>query len=213
MAMNDGEALSVVAETREALGALSTIAGHMGRLLEVVHDHQQMVEELGRLAFLDELTGLYNRRGWEERLPRELARAERDRRPLYVALLDLDHFKAVNDTVGHPAGDRLLAETAAVWRTQLRPHDLLARYGGEEFALQFVAWPQEAAFRLVDRVRTAIPHPHTCSAGVAAWNGRESAGELMARADMALLEAKHAGRDRTIVAPRPDSLTDGASSS
>jgi diguanylate cyclase (GGDEF)-like protein len=192
-----------LARTHEALAALSALAGQMGELLELVQEREELVAKFARLALIDELTGLYNRRGWDERIPRELARAEREQRPLYVAVLDLDNFKTVNDALGHPAGDQLLSETASVWRAQLRPQDLLARYGGEEFALQFVAWPLEAAVKLVNRLRSATPRL-TCSAGVAAWDGREGPRELLARADLALLEAKHSGRDRTVVAPRPD---------
>ena len=200
----NGEPVTTLTRTHDALAALSELAGQMGELLELVHDRDQMVAKLGRLALIDELTGLQNRRGWEEQLPREMARADREKRPLYVAVLDLDHFKRVNDAEGHPAGDRLLTETAAIWRGQLRPHDLLARYGGEEFALQFIAWPLEAAVRLVDRLRTVVPGSLTCSAGLAYWDGHESPHELLARADLALLEAKHAGRDRTVVAPRAE---------
>jgi diguanylate cyclase (GGDEF)-like protein len=203
------QAATAISRTHEALAALSALAGHMGELLELVQERERAVENLSRLAFLDELTGLYNRRGWEERLPRELARAQREKRPLYVALLDLDDFKSVNDSMGHPAGDQLLAETAEVWRSQLRPHDLLARYGGEEFSLQFIAWPLEAAVAVVDRLRSTTPGPITSSAGVAAWDGQEAASELLARADLALLEAKHEGRNRTIVAPSPDTVAAG----
>ena len=181
----------------------------MGELLEMVQDRDQMVAKLGRLALIDELTGLYNRRGWDENLPRELARANRERRPLYVALLDLDHFKNVNDSLGHQAGDKLLKDTAGIWSSQLRAHDLLARHGGEEFALQFIAWPLEAAMRLVERLRSSIPGPHTCSAGLALWDGEESQRELFARADLALLEAKHSGRDRMVIAPGHDVLSNG----
>ena len=196
----NGEPVSTLSRTHDALTALSQLAGQMGELLELVQDRDQMVARLGRLALIDELTGLFNRRGWEENLPREMARASRERRPLYVALLDLDHFKEVNDTLGHQAGDKLLQDTAGFWSAQLRAHDLLARYGGEEFALQFIAWPAEAAVRLVDRLRESVPGPNTCSAGLAQWDGQESAHELFARADLALLEAKHSGRDRTVVA-------------
>ncbi len=204
-----GEPASALSRTHSALTALSELAGQMGELLEIVQAREQMVAKLGRLALIDELTGLYNRRGWEESIPRELARASRERRPLYVALLDLDHFKDVNDTLGHQAGDKLLQDAAATWTGQLRAHDLLARYGGEEFALQFIAWPPEAALALVDRLREAVPGPNTCSAGLAQWDGQESPEELVARADLALLEAKHTGRNRTVVAPRSKATANG----
>jgi diguanylate cyclase (GGDEF)-like protein len=158
-------------------------------------------------ALHDPLTGLANRTLLRDRLQHALAR--RDRGATAALFVDLDNFKQVNDTLGHTAGDKLLKDTAAVWSSQLRAHDLLARYGGEEFALQFIAWPEEAAVRLVDRLRGAVPGPQTCSAGLAQWNGQEAAEELFARADLALLEAKHGGRDRTVTAAGPDAVFNG----
>jgi diguanylate cyclase (GGDEF)-like protein len=159
------------------------------------------LELLGRLAEMartDELTGLPNRRAWEEHTPRELARARRDQTPLCIALLDLDHFKAYNDNKGHQAGDRLLKQAAAAWRRELRTTDLLARYGGEEFALMLPGCDAEQAIATVERIRQATPQGQACSAGVACWDGLESAFELFGRADAALYEAKRGGRDRAI---------------
>lgn len=159
------------------------------------------LELLGRLAAMartDELTGLPNRRAWEEQTPRELARARRDETPLCIALLDLDHFKAYNDERGHQAGDRLLKQAASAWRRELRSTDLLSRYGGEEFALMLPGCDAEQALATVERIRESTPEGQACSAGVACWDGIESAFELFGRADAALYEAKRGGRDRAV---------------
>ena len=157
-------------------------------------------EQLHRLAHFDQLTGLPNRRAWEEGLDRELARAAREGHELCVAVIDLDDFKQYNDAHGHQAGDAMLRRTADAWRSCVRASDLLARYGGEEFAAVIPAWPLEAALTVVERLRTAMPEEQTCSAGVAIWNRAESAAELFARADAALYAAKQAGRNRTLSA-------------
>lgn len=157
-----------------------------------------LIARLDSLARTDELTGLWNRRGWEEELSRELARAAREGGPLCVAMLDLDGFKAYNDAQGHQAGDELLRAVAHSWRTKLRATDVLARYGGEEFGVAFPAWPLDAALPVVERLRTDIPAGQACSAGLVAWDGRESAEEVVRRADEALYDAKRAGRDQTV---------------
>jgi diguanylate cyclase (GGDEF)-like protein len=142
-----------------------------------------------------------NRRAWDEELPRELARAARSGRPLCLALLDLDHFKAYNDRHGHLAGDRLLKAAAAAWGGKLRKTDLLARYGGEEFSLLLPDCQLDKGLEIAERLRTAQPEG-TCSIGVAAWDGRESADQLLTRADRALYAAKAGGRNRCL-ADRP----------
>jgi len=170
-------------------------------LLNLTLGHWERAEaEVRRLAAVDSLTGLYNRRSWDEHLARELARARRERRPLSVVMIDLDHFKRFNDERGHPAGDELLAEAAAGWRTAIRATDILARYGGEEFTLALPDCSADDAVTLVDRLRTAIPMGQTCSAGVACWDGKESVSNLVARADRALYQAKTQGRNRVVVA-------------
>ncbi len=169
-------------------------------LLNLTLGHWERAEaEVRRLAAIDSLTGLFNRRSWDEHLARELARARRERRPLSVVMIDLDHFKEFNDAHGHPAGDRLLAEAAAGWRTVIRATDVLARYGGEEFTLALPDCTAGDALTLVDRLRTVIPMGQTCSAGVACWDGREPGSSLVARADRALYQAKIQGRDRVVV--------------
>ena len=112
-----------------AIGARSVI-----RVVRSARESEDRLERLERLASTDDLTGLPNRRHWEEHLPRELRRSLRQDESICVAMLDLDHFKAYNDAHGHQAGDRLLKEVAAAWRAFLRPYDLLARYGGRSSA-------------------------------------------------------------------------------
>jgi diguanylate cyclase (GGDEF)-like protein len=171
-------------------------------LQDAALEREKLVAELGRLAHTDPLTGLGNRRAWDGWLDAGVFLAEREQKPLAVAMLDLDHFKLYNDRHGHDAGDRLLAAAAAAWLAELRPGDQLARLGGEEFAVLLLDCPAECAVSVVERLRRATPAGQTCSAGVAAWDGTEAASGLLGRADVALYEAKRSGRDRTRVARR-----------
>ena len=155
----------------------------------------RLVNRLEGLARTDALTGVPNRRVWEEELPRELDRARRMGTSLCVAILDLDNFKHYNDRYGHQAGDRVLKEAASAWRAQMRSSDLLARYGGEEFVLLLPRCAIDDAIQIVERLRTVTPLV-TCSVGVASWDFRESGDELVGRADQALYTAKADGRNR-----------------
>jgi diguanylate cyclase (GGDEF)-like protein len=172
---------------------------------EVRHQRSQL-GQVTKLARTDALTGLPNRRSLDEELPRELARARRHESPLCAVMLDFDHFKEFNDARGHQAGDTLLQQTAAAWRSALRETDFVAyygfvaRYGGEEFAMVLPDCDLNQATAVVERLRAAMPRERTCSAGVARWNRTESAPELLARADAALYDAKRLGRDQVIVA-------------
>jgi diguanylate cyclase (GGDEF)-like protein len=161
---------------------------------------ESQAEELTELAQRDTLTGLPNRRAWEQSVPLALDHARRDGNLLALAVLDLDHFKRFNDEYGHQAGDRLLKEAAAAWAGGLRSGDLLARYGGEEFALIIPDGGAALAGDLLDRLRPLTPSGQTFSAGIAVWDGQESSEGLFARADAALYEAKGAGRDRVALA-------------
>jgi diguanylate cyclase (GGDEF)-like protein len=176
--------------------ALGLIAAEAAMALE----RADLLARLELAARTDELTGLPNRRGWDDEIGRELARASRNGAPLCVAVLDLDSFKRLNDERGHQAGDRLLKEAAAAWRVAIRATDVLARYGGEEFTVALPACSLAGAERLVERLRAATPGGQTVSAGIAQWDGAESAESLFARADTALLESKAAGKDRVTLA-------------
>lgn len=162
----------------------------------VVHIQAQSAT-LVALARTDGLTRTLNRRGWDERLDLAISQAARTGQPLWIALLDLDHFKRFNDDYGHPAGDELLRGAAAAWLQQLRSIDTLARYGGEEFGLLLPSCTYRAAAAIIDRLRVATPQQQTFSAGLAQWRPGESPAEVLARADAALYQAKRDGRNRT----------------
>jgi diguanylate cyclase (GGDEF)-like protein len=186
-----------LAQTMELLAAEASIA----------IERAEFLSRLERVARTDDLTGLPNHRAWEEALPREVARAGREGSALCVAILDLDHFKVYNDRHGHQAGDLLLKEVAASWQQRLRATDVLARYGGEEFVLALPGCLAVEAEHMLERLREAMPRGESCSAGVAWWDGEESAQALFGRADAALYEAKARGRDRVVASsgnPAPE---------
>ncbi len=154
-----------------------------------------MVRELADSAVSDALTGLPNRRGWDSRVEQLLAVARRGGRPLTVAIIDLDRFKACNDDRGHLAGDRLLRELAVRVRPLLRDVDLVARWGGEEFVIAIPDSPREDVAAILERVRGAMPDGQTCSVGFAVWDRTEPLQHLLGRADEALYAAKQGGRN------------------
>ena len=169
-----------------------TVVALLAHEAAAVIDRADMMSQLTAIAETDALTGLPNRRAWEARL----RQAQRGRESFTVAVLDLDHFKAYNDSFGHQAGDRLLKETAVAWRDQLRAEDVLARIGGEEFGLLLIDSDTGRAGDVSDRLRTHVTHGQTCSVGFATAAAGESGQQVMARADAALYEAKRHGRDR-----------------
>ena len=165
-------------------------------------------------AASDALTKLYNRRQLDMRLREATAHASRHREPLAVAVLDLDHFKSINDTYGHDSGDRVLVHFAELLRRGMRTSETAYRYGGEEFVL-LLRGDAAAAVRAVERLRAALAaapirlgdaeRTITFSAGVASASGENGfdTSDIVGRADAALYRAKRAGRDRTEVeAPR-----------
>lgn len=181
-------------------GRLANVLTLLAAEAAVAIERADLLARLEAIARTDDLTGLANRRAWEELLPTELARSERDGSPVCVAMLDLDHFKSYNDEHGHQAGDRLLKAAAGTWRGSLRATDVLARYGGEEFVVVLPRCDLEDALILLARLRKATPEEQTVSAGLATWDGSEAPEALVARADEALYEAKNSGRNQVIVA-------------
>jgi two-component system, cell cycle response regulator len=167
-------------------------------------------EEIYRLTIIDALTGIHNKRFLIEFLDRELARSARHRRPLSVLMMDIDHFKAINDELGHLGGDVTLRELAATVRANVRREDLFARYGGEEFALILVETTHQGAGELAERLRRLVEkrgfeyegksYKVTISVGVSATTGEEglTVTELLRRADEKLYQAKSAGRNRVV---------------
>jgi len=162
--------------------------------------------EVARLASSDALTGLANRRQLDFALGREVARTVRTKEPLSVALIDIDHFKDVNDTFGHGAGDEVLREVSGALARSVRDVDLVARYGGEEFAIVLPNCASAGALVVVERVRAAVAclggvAKVTVSAGIATAAGEGTEGDsLIAAADEALYESKRGGRDRATLA-------------
>jgi diguanylate cyclase (GGDEF)-like protein/PAS domain S-box-containing protein len=175
-------------------------------LVSLAISNAQTLEELALQATTDAVTGLVNHRRFHERLHEELERALRYQHPLTLAVIDIDHFKRVNDTHGHQTGDRVLAEVAQQLAAQARIGDVVARVGGEEFAWLMPDTDVEGGRAAADRARegiSALTLPGalavTVSAGICGFADDLDARALIGRADDALYAAKHAGRDRTLV--------------
>ena len=186
--------------------ALETYAGHAAIALS----NARLVEQLEREAATDPLTGLANKRAFELAYGAELSRAARRDNPVALVLIDIDHFKGVNDTFGHPFGDEVLVAVAKALRTAVRAHDTVARLGGEEFAMLVADADLKDAHEIAERARALIADIEipgstlSSSAGAAATSaGPERSGELFEAADRALYEAKRLGRGRTELAAMP----------
>ncbi|HEV6967465.1 MULTISPECIES: GGDEF domain-containing protein [Roseateles] len=196
--------------TYNAFGLLCLIGLVIGQALAMLLLMQdRALRQIERLIEVDVLTGLLNRRGFDERLRRLMRRG--GPQPPLLAVLDVDHFKRINDTHGHSVGDAVLSRVGERLRGVLRPQDLAVRLGGEEFAVIWLQPEAGAEARLGERLRLAIaalpfetsagPLSVTASIGVAQARGPEEAPEaLFSRADAALYEAKRSGRDRVVLA-------------
>jgi diguanylate cyclase (GGDEF)-like protein len=158
-------------------------------------------------SLYDHVSGALNRRGIDQRLELEIVRAERNGYQLAVALIDIDHFKQINDTAGHAAGDAALKQVVEVISSRLRSYDFFGRYGGDEFLLVFSQTSREDALRITTRIEHAVSGlavskfslPITLSIGLTFATPCETAVSMLARADMALYNAKRAGRNCTRV--------------
>lgn len=162
-------------------------------------------QSLRQQAGTDQLTGLLNRGGFLAAAVRERAIADRSRAPLSVAVLDLNGFKLVNDSLGHAAGDRLLADLALAWRMRLRAGDVLARHGGDEFVLLLPGTDIGEATQALQRLH-APEVPITWSAGVSEWLSGEDLDTCLAKADRELYAAKDSRRIRVTAAPASSAL-------
>jgi diguanylate cyclase (GGDEF)-like protein len=195
-----GACYAVVLTLQDDAGAPAQWATVVGVTLTAGLVVGTLVRDLHGVAQRDGLTGLLNRRAFDERLVVETARVARDRTSLSLALIDLDAFKDHNDTLGHQSGDEVLVGAAWGWSSQLRAVDMLARYGGDEFALILPGASIEHAQEVLGRFRAHLPGGMSFSAGVALCHPGESPDELVRRADLALYEAKESGRARAAVA-------------
>lgn len=187
-------------------------------LLHDITERKQTETRLKEMALTDYLTGVYNRRHFFALADTEFERSRRTGHPLSVILLDIDHFKTVNDTLGHAAGDRALQALAQHCRAHLRPYDVLARYGGEEFILLLPTTNENDAYAIADRLRVGLAQeadfnppglaPVTISAGIADLSTcqAETLDHLIECADSALYRAKQQGRDRACIFQNSNAL-------
>jgi len=172
--------------------------------------HDALLADARDAANRDFLTGALSRQGFEALARRYVDRVQMQARPLSLLVLDLDHFKRINDTLGHAGGDTVLRAFVQMAQAQLRPTDALGRIGGEEFALLLPETDLDGAMQLAERLRNAAAEQtvtigaqvcrYSLSGGVAAWLHGESFDRLSARADHALYDAKHQGRNRICAA-------------
>lgn len=187
-----------------------TLRDNQQRLTDTNAQLHKAMTRLEEIAVRDELTGLFNRRHFLARLDEELARTERGGTRLHIALIDLDHFKEVNDVHGHQVGDLVLRKFADVAQRELRRSDVVARYGGEEFIALFAEGESGDIAQVLERLRIDFAsacvrdiNPQmtvTLSAGLAAWHEGDTPDSIIQRADQALYRAKAEGRNRLVVA-------------
>ena len=194
------------AREQEIAGRLQGLGERVTSMEREALDYREKLEQQRNKALLDPLTGLPNRAAWSERLVIEHVRSQQVNTGLLLAILDLDHFKSINDTYGHQAGDKVLKIIANVLRKGLRGDDFIARFGGEEFALLMPGSDLAGGTRLLERLRAAVEQcpfhfkgervTITMSAGVAVFKPGENASQVLKRADQALYRAKEAGRNQ-----------------
>jgi diguanylate cyclase (GGDEF)-like protein len=196
-----------VVPLRDAKGVIT----HFASVERDLTRYKKIERQLANMALFDSLTGTLNRPAFYQHAEKEFNRSKRYYRPLSVIMLDIDHFKQVNDQYGHHGGDQVLQIFAEACQEVIRSTDLMGRVGGEEFALLLPDTPMKAAFNLAERLRERInKYPYlagdmlievTASLGVAELqNDDGDFKSLLQRADEALYQAKHAGRNRVKMA-------------
>lgn len=197
-------------EGKELEGLLDVFARELGGAVRMA----SLVEESRRLATVDALTGLFNRRAFIETATREVARADRYVAPLSLLLFDLDHFKLINDKRGHASGDRVLHAVGHLLTASARDADLCARWGGEEFVVAYLSTGAEGALVAAERLRAAVEAmevvderggriPVTVSIGLAAARADDTLASLVGRADRAMYRSKAGGRNRVTLGDEP----------
>lgn len=186
------------AATFASVGILLGLHAEQRHRLEA--ERELLLRDLRATALSDPLTGLPNRRAWDERFQHELRLAGRSGGPLTVAAIDLDRLKQVNDVLGHEHGDRLIQRCAHLWTVALRETDFIARVGGDEFLALLPDCAAADAHEIARRVLEAAPSGHSSSIGIATWDGDEQGYELIHRSDRAMYAAKTAGGGRVVFA-------------
>ncbi|MCU7246238.1 GGDEF domain-containing protein [Pseudomonas koreensis] len=194
------------AREQEVAARLKSLAERVAHMEQEALGYREHLEEQRQKALVDPLTGLPNRAAWSERLEHEIAEWQQHGNTLSLAMLDLDHFKRINDNYGHLAGDKVLKIIATVLRKRLRGTDFIARFGGEEFVLLLPATPPAVGARLLETLRASIEAcpfhfkgervTITISMGLAAFKPGEHSDLVLKRADQALYRAKNGGRNR-----------------
>ncbi|TAN47885.1 MAG: sensor domain-containing diguanylate cyclase [Betaproteobacteria bacterium] len=208
---SEAEAGAASATGARTIESLSSLAASVAEYVALAIANQQLRDTLRNQAIRDQLTGLFNRRYAEETLARELQRAARKQTPVSLIFLDLDHFKLINDTYGHDAGDVVLQKAGIFLKTRTRGHDVACRYGGEEFLLVMPDASLEVARQRAEVLREGIRtlgvvHKTqaltiTASFGVAAFpDSGADRDQLLKAVDTALYEAKSTGRNRVVTA-------------
>jgi diguanylate cyclase len=191
---------------QEVAARLHSLAERVAHMEQEAQGFREHLEEQRQKALIDPLTGLPNRAAWSERLEHEIGQWQQHGNTLMLAMLDLDHFKRINDNYGHLAGDKVLKIIASVLRKRLRGTDFIARFGGEEFVLLMPSTVPANGLKLLETLRAAIeacpfhfrgePVTITLSIGLAAFKPGEHSDLVLKRADQALYRAKNAGRNR-----------------
>ncbi len=197
--------------TNRAFSVITIIAVALGMTKLAEHEQRLLIESI-----TDPLTGLLNRRHFMQLSNREETRSRRHGLTFAVLMLDIDHFKRINDTYGHPIGDLAIKALADICSSALRPHDILARFGGEEFVLTLPQTELEGAMVVAERIRKMTevqeiateqgPVRYTVSIGVSMYRNGKAFDQVMARADEALYRAKEGGRNRVIELPLENGL-------
>ncbi|MBD9588242.1 diguanylate cyclase [Pseudomonas sp. PDM03] len=191
---------------QEVAARLKGLAERVAHMEQEAQGYREHLEEQRQKALIDPLTGLPNRAAWSERLDHEIHQWQQHGNTLLLAMLDLDHFKRINDNYGHLAGDKVLKIIATVLRKRLRGTDFIARFGGEEFVLLMPGTVPAVGAKLLESLRAAVeacpfhfksePVTITISMGLTAFKPGEHSDLVLKRADQALYRAKHAGRNR-----------------